>query len=291
MSPRESRDFYQENVDTLRTAFQEIVHQHFLLLSASVPKLVESIKASLDEYLSERSEDGGKITALSRPFVTGTEDVVFNQMPRETANSSIDVAKAIEFDFQYLEQGNIAALKDVLDHEQEAFELILRMIPPQLGVAREILDPFQIRMNALVQNSRGQRRFQVGYLKAKEDLMPTSLRLWVHKANVALDYLQDNPAPMAVVDLPIPVSRLEPRRPVWRSTDNSFAELIVELHKKGYIDGQSPMDVLAAIAPLFENVNPDGRTLWQGIANRAHKGNRFSCIPTAPKPRKKTRPE
>jgi hypothetical protein len=66
--------------------------------------------------------------------------------------------------------------------------------------------------------------------------------------------------------------------------------LIVELHKKGYIDGQSPMDVLAAIAPLFENVNPDGRTLWQGIANRAHKGNRFSCIPTAPKPRKKARP-
>jgi hypothetical protein len=291
MSPREIRDFYRENVETLRTAFQEILHQHFLLLSAFVPKMVDSIKASLSGSLSEGSEDGEKITsALNTLLVPGIENAVFYQMPRETVISSIDVAKAIEFDFRYLEQGDIAALKDVLDHEQEAFELFLKMIPPQIGIAREILDPFQIRMNALVQNSRGERRFQVEYLKAKEDLMPTNLRLWVHKANVALDYLQDNPAPIPVVDLPIPVSRPETRRPIWISTDNSFAELIVELHKKGYIDGQSPMDVLAAIAPLFENVNPDGRTLWQGIANRAHKGNRFSCIPTAPKPRKKTRP-
>ncbi len=253
--------------------------------------MVESIKASLSESLSDGSEDGEKITsALNTLLVPGTENAVFYQMPRETAISSIDVAKAIEFDFRYLEQGDIAALKSILDHEQEAFELFLGMIPPQLGIAREILNPFQIRMNALVQNSRGEMRFQVEYLIAKEDLMPTNLRLWLHKANVALDYLQNNPAPVAVVDLPIPVSRPETRRPVWSSTDNSFAELIVELHKKGYIDGQSPMDVLAAIAPLFENVNPDGRTLWQGIANRAHKGNRFSCIPTAPKPRKQTRP-
>jgi hypothetical protein len=182
------------------------------------------------------------------------ENAIFYETPRATVISSIDVAKAIEFDFRYLAQGDVAALKDVLDHQQEALERLMAMIPPQLGIGREILDPFQIRMNALVQNSRGEKRFQVEYLKAKEDLMPTNLRLWVHKANVALDYLQDNPAPVAVVDLPVPVSRPETRRPVWSSTDNSFAELIVELHKKGYIDGQSPMDVLAAVAPLFENV-------------------------------------
>jgi hypothetical protein len=117
------------------------------------------------------------------------------------------------------------------------------------------------------------------------------LRLWIHKANVALDYLQDNPAPMPVADLPIAIQQQESRRPVWKSTDNSFAELMVELHKKGYIEGQSPMEILGAVAPLFENVNPDGRTLWQGISNRAHKGNRFSCIPEAPKARKKTGPE
>jgi hypothetical protein len=292
MSPRENRDFYRENVETLRTAFQEILHHHFLLLSAFVPKMVETIKASLSESLTDGTEiEGEKVTsALNTLFIPNTENAIFYQMPRATAISSIDVAKAIEFDFRYLEQGDIAALKDVLDHQQEAFELFLTMIPSQLGIAREILDPFQIRMNALMQNSKGEKRFRVEYLKSKEDLMPTNLRLWVHKANVALDYLQDTPAPTAVVDLPIPISRSETRRPVWSSTDNSFAELIVELHKKGYINGPSPMDVLGAVAPLFENVNPDGRTLWQGIANRAHKGNRFSSIPTAPKPRKKTRP-
>ena len=193
MTPREIRDFYRENVDTLRSAFQEILHQHFLLLSAFVPEMVDSIKASLSESLTERSEDGERTTsALNTLLVSGAENAVFCQMPRETVISSIDVAKAIEFDFRYLEQGDIAALKDILDHEQEAFELLLTMIPRQLGIAREILDPFQIRMNALVQNSRGEKRFQVEYLKPKEDLMPTNLRLWIHKANVALDYLQDN---------------------------------------------------------------------------------------------------
>jgi hypothetical protein len=118
--------------------------------------------------------------------------------------------------------------------------------------------------------------------------MPSNLRLWIHKANVALDYLQDNPTPLPVVDLPMAIQKQASKRPVWNSTDNSFAELMVELHKKGYIDGQSPMEVLGTVAPLFENVNPDGRTLWQGISNRSHKGNRFSCIPTAPKARKKT---
>ena len=290
MSPREIRDFYRENVETLRSAFQEILHHHFLLLSAFIPKIVETIKAALSESLSEASEERGKTTpAINALLIPDAENAIFYETPRATVISSIDVAKAIEFDFRYLEQGDVAALKDVLDHQQEALEHLMVMIPPQLGIGREILDPFQIRMNALVQNSRGEKRFQVEYLKAKEDLMPTNLRLWVHKANVALDYLQDNPAPVAVVDLPVPVSRPETRRPVWSSTDNSFAELIVELHKKGYIDGQSPMDVLAAVAPLFENVNPDGRTLWQGIANRAHKGNRFASIPAAPKPRKKAR--
>lgn len=288
MTPRENKDFYRENVETLRSALQEILRHQFLLLSASIPKIVETIKAALSNSLSEASEERENTTPAINPLlVPDAENAIFYETPRTTVISSIDVAKAIEFDFRYLDQGNVAALKDVLDHQQEAFERLLAMIPPQLGIAREILDPFQIRMNALVPNSKGERRFQVEYLNAKEDLMPTNLRLWVHKANVTLDYLQDQPAPAVVVDLPIPVSRPETRRPVWSSTDNSFAELIVELHKKGYIDGQSPMDVLAAVAPLFENVNPDGRTLWQGIANRAHKGNRFSSIPAAPKPRKK----
>ena len=95
-------------------------------------------------------------------------------------------------------------------HTAENFcTLFLRMIPPQLCIAKETLESFQPRMNALVPNSRGEKRLQVEYLKSKEYQMPTNLRLCVHKANVALDYLQDNPAPVAVVDLPILVSRPE----------------------------------------------------------------------------------
>jgi hypothetical protein len=82
MSPREIRDFYRENVETLRTAFQEILHQHFLLLSAFVPKIVDSIKASLSGYLSEGSEDGEKITsALNTLLVPGIENAVFTRCP------------------------------------------------------------------------------------------------------------------------------------------------------------------------------------------------------------------
>lgn len=79
-------------------------------------------------------------------------------------------------------------------------------------------------------------------------------------------------------------------RPVWNSSDVDFAQLFVELYKKGYIKGQSPTDVLNTTAPLFENVSPDGHNLWQGIQNRAHKSNRFSCIPEASKRRKRRTP-
>jgi hypothetical protein len=69
MSPRENRDFYRENVETLRSAFQEILHHHFLLLSAFIPKIVETIKAALSESLSEASEERGKTTpAIDAPF-------------------------------------------------------------------------------------------------------------------------------------------------------------------------------------------------------------------------------
>jgi hypothetical protein len=292
MSYSKDREFFRENVETLRSAFNEILHYHFLSLSAFIPEMVEAIKAGLSKTLAERSEKGEKVMPEIDSLLDPQSDkAIFFQMPRETVISSIDVARAIEFDFKYLEKGEVGALKAVLDHQQEAFELFLTMVPSQMGILRETLDPFQIRLNARVQNSGGVDRHQIEYLRAKESLMPSNLRLWIHKANVALDYLQDNPAPMPVVDLPIALPRQESKRPVWNSTDNSFAELMVELHKKGYIDGQSPMEVLGAVAPLFENVNPDGRTLWQGIANRSHKGNRFACIPAAPKARKKTGPE
>ena len=292
MSHSKDREFFRENVETLRSAFNEILHYHFLLVSALIPEMVEAIQTGISKVLSERSEEREKVTLELNSLLDPQSDkAIFFQMPRETVISSIDVAKAIEFDFRYLEKGEVEALKAILDHQQEAFEFFMTMIPSQVGIPRETLDPFQIRMNALVRNSGGVDRYQVEYLRAKESQMPSNLRLWIHKANVALDYLQDNPAPMSVVDLPIALQRQESKRPVWNSTDNSFAELMVELHKKGYIDGQSPMEVLGAVAPLFENVNPDGRTLWQGIANRSHKGNRFACIPAAPKARKKTGPE
>jgi hypothetical protein len=292
MSHSKDREFFRENVETLRSAFNEILHYHFLLVSALIPEMVEAIQTGISKVLSERSEEREKVTLELNSLLDPRSDkAIFFQMPRETVISSIDVAKAIEFDFRYLEKGEVEALKAILDHQQEAFEFFMTMIPSQAGIPRETLDPFQIRMNALVRNSGGVDRYQVEYLRAKESQMPSNLRLWIHKANVALDYLQDNPAPMVAVDLPIALQRQESKRPVWNSTDNSFAELMVELYKKGYIDGQSPMEVLGAVAPLFENVNPDGRTLWQGIANRSHKGNRFACIPAAPKARKKTGPE
>jgi hypothetical protein len=292
MSHSNDREFFRENVDTLRSAFNEILHYHFLLLSAFIPEMVAAFQAGISKALAEKSEESEKFLAELDSFLDAksNNDVLY-RIPRERAISSFSVGKAIEFDFKYLERGEAGALKAILDHQQEAFELFMTMLPPQMGIPRDALDPFQIRMNALMRNSGGVDRYQIGYLRAKESLMPSHLRLWIHKANVALDYLQDNPAPMPVVDLAIALQRQESRRPVWNSTDNSFAELMVELYQKGYIDGQSPMEVLGAVAPLFENVNPDGRTLWQGIANRAHKGNRFACIPAAPKARKKTGPE
>ena len=63
--------------------------------------------------------------------------MLFFQIPQERGISSIDVAKAIEFDFKYLEKGESGALKAVLDHQQEAFELFMTMIPPQVGIPRE----------------------------------------------------------------------------------------------------------------------------------------------------------
>ena len=292
MSYNKDREFFRENVETLRSAFNEILHYHFLLVSALIPEMVEAIQTGISKVLAERSEEREKVIAeIDSCLDPKSDKAALFRIPRERAISSFSVGKAIEFDFKYLERGEPGALKAVLDHQQEAFELFMTMIPPQTGILRNALSPFQIRMNALVRNSRGVDRYQIEYLRAKESQMPSNLRLWIHKANVALDYLQDNPAPMVAVDLPIALQRQEPKRPVWNSTDNSFAELMVELHKKGYIDGQSPMEVLGAVAPLFENVNPDGRTLWQGIANRSHKGNRFSCIPAAPKARKKIGPE
>lgn len=292
MSHSKDNDFFRENVETLRSAFAEILHYHFILFSALIPEMVEAIQAGISKVLAERSEEREKVIAEIDSYLDPKSDKgALFRIPRERAISSFSIGKAIEFDFKYLERGEPGALKAVLDHQQEAFELFVTMIPPQAGILRNTLNPFQIRMNALVRNSGGVDRYQIEYLRAKENLMPSNLRLWIHKANVALDYLQDNPAPMVVVGLPIALQRQESRRPVWNSTDNSFAELMLELHKKGYIDGQSPMEVLGTVAPLFENVNPDGRTLWQGIANRSHKGNRFSCIPAAPKARKKTGPE
>jgi hypothetical protein len=289
MSHNKDREFYRENVETLRSAFTEILHYHFLLLSALIPEMMDAIQTGISKALAEKSEEKEKLMAEIESFLDPRSDkATLFRIPRERAISSFSVGKAIEFNFKYLERGEPGALKAVLDHQQEAFELFVTMIPPQAGILRSTLNPFEIRMNGLVRNSNGVDRYQIEYLGAKENLMPSNLRLWIHKANVALDYLQDNPAPMPVIDLPIAIQQHECRRPVWNSTDNSFAELIVELHKKGYIDGQSPMDVLGAVAPLFDNVNPDGRTLWQGIANRSHKGNRFSCIPAAPKARKKT---
>ena len=289
MSHSTDREFFRENVDTLRTAFNEILRYYFLSLSAFTPEMFEAMQARLSEAFAERSEAGDKVISEIANLVDPRSDqAALYRIPRETLISSADVAKAIEFDYKYLERGESGALKSVLDHQQEAFEHFFRMIPSQMGIRRDVLDPFQIRMNALVQNSKGVDRYQIEYLRAKENAMPSDLRLWIHKANVALDYLQGNPAPPPIVDLPIAIQPRESSRPVWKSTDNSFAELIVELHKKGYIEGQSPMEVLGAVAPLFENVNPDGRTLWQGISNRAHKGNRFACIPAAPKARKQT---
>jgi hypothetical protein len=278
--------FFRENIETLRSAFNEILHHHFLLFSSLIPKMVETFQTRTTKALAEKSEESEK-------YLAGLETLLdpkslFYRIPQEGAVSSFSLGKAIEFDYKYLERGESGALKSVLDHQQEAFELFLTTITQQLGIPEETINPFQIRLNALVPNSSSVDRYQIGYLRAKESAMPSNLRLWIHKANVALDYLQDNPAPMPVADLPIAIQQQESRRPVWKSTDNSFAELMVELHKKGYIEGQSPMEVLGAVAPLFENVNPDGRTLWQGISNRAHKGNRFSCIPEAPKARKKT---
>jgi hypothetical protein len=288
MSHGKDSEFFRENIETLKSAFTEILHYHFLLVSALIPDMVEAIQSSISKALAERSEESDKVIAeIDSCLDPKSDKAVFFRIPRERVISSFSVGNAIEFDLKYLERGEPGALKAVLDHQQEALELFLTMIPPQMG-SRNTFNPFQIRINALVRNSGGVNRYQIEYLKTKENLMPSNLRLWIHKANVALDYLQDNPAPMPVVDLPIAIQQQECRRPVWNSTDNSFAELMVELHKKGYIDGQSPMEVLGAVAPLFENVNPDGRTLWQGIANRSHKGNRFSCIPAAPKARKKT---
>ena len=280
--------FFRENIETLRSAFNEILHHHFLLFSNLIPKMVEAFQTSTTKALAEKSEKSEKFLAGLETLLNARS--LFYRIPQEGGVSSFSLGKAIEFDYKYLERGESGALKSVLDHQQEAFELFLTTIPQQVGIPEKAINPFQIRLNALVRNSSGVDRYQIGYLRAKESAMPSNLRLWIHKANVALDYLQDNPVPpqLPMTDLPIVIQPLESKRPVWSSTDNSFAELMVELHKKGYIEGQSPMEVLGAVAPLFENVNPDGRTLWQGISNRAHKGNRFSCIPEAPKARKKT---
>ena len=289
MSHGKDIEFLKENIETLRNAFNEILHYHFLLISNLIPQMVEAFQAGVTKALDEKSEESEKFLAELDSLLDARSDkALIYRTPQEGAISSFSLGKAIDFDFKYLERSESGSLKSVLDHQQEAFELFLTTIPQQVGIPQNNVNPFQIKMNALVRNSSGVHRYQIGYLKAKESVMPSNLRLWIHKANVALDYLQTNTAPLPVVDLPITIQHRESRRPVWKSTDNSFAELMVELHKKGYIDGQSPMEVLGAVAPLFENVNPDGRTLWQGISNRSHKGNRFSCIPAAPKARKKT---
>jgi hypothetical protein len=56
MGPGENRDFCRENVETLRTAFPEILRHHFLMLSDFVPKMAETIKASLSESLADKTE-------------------------------------------------------------------------------------------------------------------------------------------------------------------------------------------------------------------------------------------
>lgn len=66
----------------------------------------------------------------------------------------------------------------------------------------------------------------------------------------------------------------------WIAPDNAFADLIVELRKKGYIAAGSDMEALEMAAPHFENVNKDPRVLIQGLSGKTANGGRdFEDIP------------
>ena len=71
-----------------------------------------------------------------------------------------------------------------------------------------------------------------------------------------------------------------PQKIRWIAPDNAFADLIVELKRKGYIAAGSDMEALSMAAPHFENVNQDAETLWKGLKNKDTFGNRqFSDMP------------
>ncbi len=72
----------------------------------------------------------------------------------------------------------------------------------------------------------------------------------------------------------------------WIAPDNAFADLIVELRKKGYIAATSDTEALNIAAPHFTDVNRDGDTLLQGVNNREYLGTgrgkaSFKEIPAA----------
>jgi hypothetical protein len=133
MSHGKDSEFFRENVETLRSAFAEILHYHFLLFSALIPEIIEAIQAGISKALAERSEERAKAVAEIDSYLDPkSEKAALFRIPRKKAISSFSVGKAIEFDFKYLERGEAGALKAVLDHQQEAFELFVTMIPPQV---------------------------------------------------------------------------------------------------------------------------------------------------------------
>jgi len=72
----------------------------------------------------------------------------------------------------------------------------------------------------------------------------------------------------------------------WIAPDNAFADLIVELRKKGYIAATSDTEALNIAAPHFTDVNRDGDTLLQGVNNKEYLGTgrgkaSFKEIPAA----------
>ena len=110
--------------------------------------------------------------------------------------------------------------------------------------------------------------------------LPLDAQLGLERANYLLRWVQTYGSPKDEAGDLAPRQLDNSGLIRWISVDNAFADLIVELRKKGYIAADNDTEALEMAAPHFTDVNRNARVLIQGLGGKNRSGGRnFESIP------------